>query len=98
MFLKIVFKVYLILFTFFGVLTTIYGIYGFISSLTDNTPYKTWYLMSLIPLGIFGIVVTSGVSLFQYFRKSSTYKQSLIPLISWGLTIMVIIITLIIDP
>ena len=97
MFLKIIFKVYLIIFTFLGVLTSIYSIHGFIFTLTDNTPYKTWYLMGLIPVGIFGIIVTSVVSLFQYFKKSKTFRQTLIPLAFWGLTILVILITIIVN-
>ena len=80
MFFKVVFKVYLILFTFLGVLTSIYSIHGFIYTLTDNTPYKTWYLMSLIPVGVLGILITSGVSLYQRYKKIKTYKRTLIPL------------------
>ena len=90
MFLKIIFKIYLILFTFLGVLASIYGIYGLIFALNDNTPYKIWYLMGLIPVGVLGILVKLGVSLYQYFKKVETFKRTLIPLSFWGLTIMIL--------
>ena len=97
MLLKIIFYTYLVLFTIIGILASLFGIFGFIHSLHDNTPYKTWYLMSLIPLGVFGIVVTLGVTLYQYFKKVETFKLSLIPLFFWGLTILVLLITIIVD-
>ena len=97
MFLKIIFNIYLILFTIIGILASLLGIYGFITSFSDNTPYKNWYLMILLPLGGLGILVTSGVSLYQYFKKVETFRLTLIPLSFWGLTILVLLITLIVN-
>ena len=98
MFLKIVFYIYLVLFTIIGIMACTFGIFGFINSLTDNTPYKTWYLMSLIPVGIIGILITFGVSLYQYFNKIKTFRLTLIPSAFWGLTALVLLITIIVNP
>jgi hypothetical protein len=97
MFIKIIFNIYLAFFTIIGIMTSLFGIYSFITSFSDNTPYKNGYLIILIPLGILGILVTSGVSLYQYFKKVETFKLTLIPLAFWGLTIVVLIITFIVN-
>jgi hypothetical protein len=90
---EIVFKLYLVINTTFGILVCLMNYHVSISFKNDPDPNPGAGLYFLIigPM-IIAFILTMIVSIFQYFKRISTFKISLMPLAIWGLSFIILLI------
>lgn len=90
---RIIFYIYFVVFLVFGLIVCITNLQMSISLKNDPDPNPgvAMYFEIIYPM-FFALLISGIVSIYQYTRYCKTFKLSLIPLIVWALSFVLLMI------